>query len=228
MINMAVVDFHSHIMPGLDHGCDSRATAKTQLNLANSAGVDIIVSTSHFYPHERTAEHFIKRRQEAYERLLNVMGTAFKPQVILGAEVLFCEHMEQMEGLESLCIGDSKHILLEMPFGEWKKSWFDSLFEIYDRLESKVILAHVDRYSENDIEYLLDHGFKAQLNASACGLLGVPKKYLKWIDRGAIVGIGSDIHGTKEGYRRFVKMRKSLNNLFNDVMLRSCNILGIN
>jgi protein-tyrosine phosphatase len=45
-----IIDFHAHILPGLDHGCKDLTTAVTQLKMAKKAGIDVVVATSHFYP----------------------------------------------------------------------------------------------------------------------------------------------------------------------------------
>ena len=67
---VGVVDFHSHILPGLDHGSDSLSTSLFQLNCAKRCGVDKIVSTSHFYPTAHSVEKFVDLRRKSYESLL--------------------------------------------------------------------------------------------------------------------------------------------------------------
>ena len=44
------IDFHAHVHPGADHGCRDTATARAQLELARDAGVDTVVTVSHYYP----------------------------------------------------------------------------------------------------------------------------------------------------------------------------------
>ena len=47
-----VVDFHTHILPGADHGSDSVETTLRQLEFARDAGVKRLIATSHFLSDE--------------------------------------------------------------------------------------------------------------------------------------------------------------------------------
>ena len=56
-----IIDFHSHILPGADHGSSSVETSLAQLNSAKNAGVTRLIATPHFYPHRHTLEKFLAR-----------------------------------------------------------------------------------------------------------------------------------------------------------------------
>ena len=224
--NHLVIDFHTHILPRLDHGSRSVDESALQLNLARSAGVDVIVATSHFYPQETTLEKFLPAREKSYAALCEA-DLSNAPEILLGAEVLFCEHLSKMDGLDSLCIGDNGPLLLEMPFGKWKDEWFDEIFRIRDKLQGKLILAHVDRYDRKYIDFLLDEGFRAQLNASALNSFFVPGSCKKWIKDGKIFALGSDLHGTSVGYKPFLRAKERLGDDFFSIMERSKSLLGI-
>lgn len=218
------IDFHAHILPRMDHGCSSSRECCEQLSLAKNAGVGAIVATSHFYPHEIGIDEFIENRAGSLNRLYEVY-TDEKPEIIPAAEVLFCANMQNMDGLEKLAIGNTGYILLEMPFGDWKSGWYEDLDEIYDRLNGKVILAHVDRYDSEAIDCLLKRGFLAQVNASAFAMFKNTKKINQWIDSGSIVALGSDIHGTKIGYKEYLHAAKKLGERFDVLMSRSAAVL---
>ena len=91
----SVVDFHSHILPGVDHGSDSLATTLYQLKSAKKHGISKIVSTSHFYPTAHSVEGFLKKRNAAYT-VLKEQGGEF-PEIRLGAEVLLCNGIDRLE-----------------------------------------------------------------------------------------------------------------------------------
>ena len=97
---MKIIDFHSHILPGVDHGSDSLETTLAQLELSKRSGVEVIVATPHFYPHILRLSDFISKRDAAYGSLVDVNGIS----VLCGAEVLLCEKLQQFEGLDALCI----------------------------------------------------------------------------------------------------------------------------
>ena len=49
---MLVIDFHSHILPGIDDGSRNVEKSLGMLQISASQGVDIIAATSHFYATE--------------------------------------------------------------------------------------------------------------------------------------------------------------------------------
>ena len=205
--SIAKVDFHAHILPGADHGSDSTETSLVQLEYANEVGVTRIVATPHFYPHRHTLDAFIKRRYDAYSSLMSVYNGNI--DIKLGAEVLLCEGLENLEGLEKLCLEGTDFILIELPFSEFRESYVDTVRKI-QRRGLKVILAHVDRYPVSDIEKLLDIGVKyLQVNAEGMAKFFKPKKIFEWAKYGNVVALGSDIHGKdKKAYKLFDKVYK--------------------
>ena len=129
---MTVIDFHSHILPKADHGCDSDSMAVSQLALLKKSGVDIVVATSHFYPHRHTVNQFKQQTARALEDILST-NAAERPRISMGAEVLICESIDQMDGIEELCIEGTRVMLVEMPM---EKTWNDSLFETVKKLRT--------------------------------------------------------------------------------------------
>lgn len=218
---MKIIDFHTHILPGADHGSDSVATSIAQIELAKNAGIDILVATSHFYPHRHRIDEFLKKRDSAYNELIKNTDA----EIILGAEVLLCEGLNKLDGLEKLTVGNSRIILLELPDSSFKAEYERC---VEDMIYSKynVVLAHADRYPEENIERLVSIGAKIQLNTSALSGFITKKHLLKWTDRGFVVALGSDIHmADKKAYASFVKARKKLGSAFDDIMQKTNEIL---
>ena len=217
---MKIIDFHTHILPNADHGSDSLETSLKQLELSEKVPIDTFIATSHFYPHRHRVNDFLKRRDESY----SLLSSHTDKEIILGAEVLLCEGLNKLPGIENLTIGNSKIILLELPFNQFK-SEYETAIEAFIDEGYTVVLAHADRYPKENIERLLPLGAKIQLNASS--LSGFfPKKHLfEWIERGVVVALGSDIHmADKNAYPSFVKMRKKLGTSFDEIMIK-CNEL---
>jgi len=216
-----VIDFHAHILPELDHGCGSVSMAQKQLELAADAGVDVVVATSHFYPHVDTVPGFVQARKEAYDRLLEGLSTVKNmPELLLGAEVLACKGIERMEGLEQLCVESTKVLLLEMPFTkQWEKPLVDSVCKLAKKFQ--VILAHADRYSVDSVQELMEAGCLVQLNADAVCSLKKRRLCKKYLQTGAVAALGSDIHGIKTGYRKFIKAQKVLGKSGEQIMKKT-------
>ena len=212
--NNVKIDFHSHILPKCDHGSDSVETSLKQLQLARDAGVKVVCATPHFYPNECNVKEFLKLRSHCYKKLMNSRDDD-SPKVMLGAEVLVCDNMDKMDDLQLLCIENTDYLLLEMPFYNWPESIFETVERLAERQDFQIVIAHADRYKSEDIECLIDMGVKLQLNAKALCRPFKRKHLLKWIDRGCVMALGSDIHGTKTGYKYFTKCCKKFGDKLN-------------
>ena len=192
--DFARIDFHTHILPTLDHGSESLLQSQKQLLRLSEANVKTVCATSHFYPNETTVGDFLGARKAALEELISTV-TSPRPDIILGAEVLICEGLENMDGLENLCYEGTSVMLLELPLGATRIS--DHMHETVLAIRDKGIipvLAHVDRYPRELIEPLVRDGIYAQINAvGVAGLLKV-RHIEDWINDGFVVAIGSDYH----------------------------------
>jgi protein-tyrosine phosphatase len=113
-----MVDFHSHILPGIDDGSDCVDTSLKMLALEKAQGITHVVATPHFYPNRDNPAAFLARRAKAMEALAARM-TPELPQVIPGAEVAFFRGMSQSEALVDLTLGKSKFLLVELPPAPW-------------------------------------------------------------------------------------------------------------
>ena len=192
--SFAGIDFHTHILPSLDHGSESVLQSQKQLCRLSSAKVKTVCATSHFYPNETTVGDFICARAAALEELTSSVASP-RPDIILGAEVLMCEGLEDMEGLVDLCFEGTRTLLLELPLGS--KSISDSMYETVLAIREKGIipvLAHVDRYPRELIEPLVQDGIFAQINTVGVSGMFRSRHIEEWIDKGFVVAIGSDYH----------------------------------
>ncbi len=214
---MDIIDFHSHILPSADHGSPSVKVSIRQLTMAKECGVDKIVATPHFYPHKENPENFIARRDHCFKKLCESYGNTI-PEIKIGAEVLICDNIEEIPHLNELCIGNSKTILLELPFVDFSSSYRDSVKNLVSD-GYNVILAHADRYDPKNIEQLLEVGAKIQLNAQALCSLFLRRTYINWIDRDLVYALGSDIHGEDQtAYKSFIKAIKKLGKRADNIM----------
>ena len=216
------VDFHSHILPGADHGSDSLATTLYQLNSAQKYGITKIISTSHFYPNAHSVDSFLKKRNEAFLQLLDSGHDI--PEIRLGAEVLLCSGMDRLEGIERLCIHGTNTLLLELPFLDY----CDEYTQTVERLVQNglnIVLAHAERYPRAVIELLFTYGVKIQLNASSIvGMKKIKNKYLfDWMERGAVIALGSDIHGKDPRAYRYLNKAFGITGILSDYIIDESN-----
>jgi len=219
-----IIDFHSHILPRVDHGSKNSEEAEKQLGLIRQAGTDAVVATSHFYPHVHKVEDFLSAVDGAAARMSGFAASYDDLKVYLGAEVLLCEMMENMEGLDRLCIRGTRCLLLEMPSASaWSRTLMSTVESIMDEGYT-VVLAHIDRYVkrfEEGIDTLLSMGALAQINADSLVSFFDRKKLRPYIESGRVCALGSDLHGIEPGYKPWLKAEKKLKGYFDEIMERT-------
>lgn len=188
------IDFHSHILPGADHGSESLQMSLSQLEYAREAGVSTIVATPHFYPDVDTIPDFLARREKAYDELCAANTSGI--EIIKAAEVQIGINLDKEPELEKLCIGETNYILIEFPPEPWPCWTLDAVMGIIRERRLRPVCAHIDRISHIGREKILKLNIDVQMNASA--LLDSRRRrryYLDLIADDEIHVLGSDTHG---------------------------------
>ena len=191
-------DCHCHILPGIDDGSKNVQISLNMLDMEVRQGVEGVIFTPHFYADMNSPSTFLKRREKALLELEAGLSQMPRyPEYILGSEVHYFRGMSRVDDLESLCIGNSDYILIEMPFRTWQPQFIDEIEEISTVLGLKIIIAHIERYFDQDkklIKRLLDNpNLLIQCNAEF--FLGKKQNQaLKFMKSGRIDLLGSDSH----------------------------------
>jgi len=192
-----MIDFHTHILPGIDDGSKDADESLKMLKMLSSQGVDTVIATSHFDPDKETVSEFIVRRQESYDKLL-LKSSGDIPHIILGAEVIYYDGISNLENLEKLCIGDTGLLLLEMPMRKWSQYALKELKNLSCIKGFTIILAHIERYmgfqSPEVLSKIREYGILYQVNASFFKGRFTRRKALSMFRAGEIHAIGSDCH----------------------------------
>lgn len=164
-----MVDFHTHILPGIDDGSRQTEESLELLRLERASGVDTVVLTPHFYASQNSPEGFLERRTRAWDRLCQQLEPGM-PQLKLGAEVQYFEGIGNVEELSSLCIEGTNLLLLEMPFCQWDDRMLRTVMDLHSYGGVRIVLAHIERYRKEQPKELWkelrDFGILAQVNAS--------------------------------------------------------------
>jgi protein-tyrosine phosphatase len=223
VINMNI-DFHAHILPGADHGCDNVSMAFMQLRMACGAGIDRIVATPHYYPHLETIESFLKRREEAYFALLDNEEEIPIP-IDLGAEVLLFPGLYKLHGLEELCIKNTSCLLVELPTTYWDLELSKTLKSLKETRHFNIVIAHVERYPWEIIKQLQALDLNMQINAEMVCSFFKFRSLKHLIDTGDIVALGSDVHGLSKAYNEYAKALKVLGESAHVIMSRTEKLL---
>ena len=192
-----MIDFHSHILPGIDDGSKDAATSLLMLNALKKQGADTVCATSHFYATQRSVDRFLFRRQEAWDRLQEVLPQD-APRILLGAEVLYFPGISRMDELPQLCLEGTKLLLLEMPFEPWTTHCTQEVRELARQGSVQILMAHIERYffyqPISVWDEFLDLGILMQSNAEFFLPFKTRRKAMRLLEDGYIHLLGSDAH----------------------------------
>lgn len=145
---MIIVDFHTHILPGIDDGSKDVGMTKAMLLEEKRQGAGTIIATPHFYADQMSVDGFLDHRSAAMDKTERVRREAEEPlpEIITGAEVYYFSGIGRAVEIPKLCIGDTDVLLLEMPFKQWTDDVLRDVEDLISRQKLTVVLAHVERY----------------------------------------------------------------------------------
>ena len=227
------VDFHSHVLPGIDDGSQSVEESLEMLRAARAQGVRKLVASPHYYISEGSPDAFIERRNAAVMKLSGLISSDEYPAVYVGAEVLFSKVIAKTREIQKLTLSGTKCIMIEMPFRCWEADETEALISLGAVMGLKPILVHPERYlgyqKRGTAEMLMSRGIILQYNAEH---FIEKKKASKDILCGRVRLLGSDMHNTSSrppdlGELPGVLEKRKINSRFlEDVYGFSCSLLG--
>lgn len=196
----ALIDFHSHVLPGIDDGSSCLEESITMLRMLSRQGVRRVVATPHFYPDQDSPERFLARRAAAEARLRAEMEKhPDLPELSVGAEVYYYSGISSSDQLEKLTIDGGTGLLLEMPMSPWTERMYEEMEGIRERQGLTPIIAHVDRYiapfrTHGIPGRLADMPVLVQANAGFFLRRSTSAMALRMLKNGQIHLLGSDCH----------------------------------
>lgn len=195
-----MIDFHTHILPGMDDGSGSISESLALLRAEAAQGMEAVVLTPHFYAHENSPGKFLVRRERAWQTLEPYLDPGM-PKVFLGAEVQYFEGIAGVDEIDRLRIEGTDYLLLEMPFSHWSDRVVEEAVSLNERDGIRVVLAHIERYmpmqNREVWSYLRGCGLLMQVNASFFGNWKTRHKAVSMLERGEIQLLGSDCHNMR-------------------------------
>lgn len=208
-----VVDFHTHVLPGIDDGSASVDVSLALLRAEAEQGICRVVATPHFYAHYDTPKRFLERRRESVDRLREAMEPFPElPKLSVGAEVHYFPGIGDADVLTDMAIDGGRHVLIEMPMVPWTDRMYQDLQSIRDSLGLTPIVAHVDRYigpmqTYGIPERLAELPVAVQANAGFFQRFFTKHMALRMLRAGQIHLLGSDCHNMRD---RPVNIRKTV------------------
>ena len=195
-----IIDFHSHILPGIDDGSPSVETSVALLRKEAEQGITHVVATPHFYPQKDTPERFLRRRAAAEAALREEMEKhPGLPRLSVGAEVYFFSGISNSEAISKLTIDGKRCVLIEMPLAPWSDMLYRELDGLYRKQGLTPIIAHVDRYISRFRTYgiperLMELPVLVQANGEFFLKGSTASMALRMLKKGQIHLLGSDCH----------------------------------
>lgn len=205
MENIGYMDFHSHILPGIDDGSRNMEMTCEMIRRAYEQGVRTIVATPHSYPNGKHPE--AAKVLELTEQVRNTVCEKYPDLTIIpGNEILYRESIvRELEEGKVLSINQGRYVLVEFYPGERYKRIFYGLKELVENGYLPVV-AHVERvdalfHDWDRIKELVKLGCYMQSNCEAYmgGFFDRRSRdMMKLMEKGWIHFLGSDTHDLKE------------------------------
>ncbi len=222
----SLVDFHSHILPGIDDGSKDLEESLLLLELLKEQGVSTVVATPHFYADDQSLDSFLYNRQLAYDLLLSHCSES-APRIRLGAEVRYYNGISHLAGLEQLCIEGTRVLLLEMPMSRWSTSMIREVLDIANNKNLILVIAHVERYMHLQnvgvYDLLRQNGVLMQVNASWFIHFSSRRKALRMLANGQVHLLGSDCHGVHTRPPQIGEAVRMIRTKFGDAFVEQLN-----
>lgn len=197
---ISICDVHCHILPGMDDGCADLTETLHVLQTAREQGVYDLIATPHFYSNHERIETFLQRRDTAFASLSPHVPEDMR--ICLGAEVAYFSGISRYENIEQLCLGQSRLMLLELPFSPWDGNVVRELYNLICIRGITPVLAHIERYlsiqPRDILRKILALDVLVQMNAENL-LHYIPAFHARRLLRSGIVQLlGSDCHNTTD------------------------------
>lgn len=200
-----MLDFHNHLIPGVDDGAADLEEARSALWVLRGEGVDAVITTPHIrasmIDRPQELERFLEIVDGAWDAL-KTMATGEFPEIRLerGAEIML--DIPRPDFSDSrLRLAGTSFVLVEFPFMSIPPH---STMAIHDLVQSGWIpvIAHPERYRNFPVNFDLvadwrDSGARIQVNSgSLIGFYGAVAKRLAWgmLERGSVDYLSSDYH----------------------------------
>ena len=219
---MDLIDFHAHVLPGIDDGAKDIEEARKLLVSQKEQGIRAVVATPHYLKHTSISE-FVKKRDEALELVKQEIKEEI-PEIIPAAEVELYYGFTGKRNLERLCIAGTNYILIELPFEYWNEWIYEELYQLSAKHKLRPIIAHLDRYITTTrnlkfVDKIIKSDVLIQVNAGA--LLGFSSRSIvkSFKKRNAFTILGSDCHNSQNRKCEYLKACRKIKKSFGEDVL---------
>ena len=198
-----IIDFHSHILPGIDDGARNLDVSMAMLEQVREQKVDYMIATPHFYASQDRIHTFLDNRERAWDAFWNVIqkdNVPETPTFLLGSEVAFFDGISRADEIDRLTVQNTDILLLEMPFVPWNTRNIEEVRYLIEERKLRVLIAHLERFiwmpgNKKGIKQLMELPVHVQINAESFSDWKHRRALLKMFRDGTAHVLGSDCHG---------------------------------
>ena len=212
--NDYIIDLRAHVLPLLA-GAHGREDAADIMHVLRASGIAAAVVTADVCLDKTPPRAYAEMEKRARENL-SAARMRHAPAMFAAAELDLTTDMANIPELSSLSVGKSRLLLVKLPRQKWKADLLDTLAALRFA-DYQPLLANVGAYRPEAIEELFSLGYKGQLDLSSIATLDLRRRrrYLRWIDAGNVIAIGSgmtadDLDNIDAFLRRLRRARKIL------------------
>lgn len=191
-----MIDIHNHLIPNIDDGSDSLELSRRLLKAAASEGITEVCITPHFMKHGP----FNVKKKELLE-----LFESFKEEtkdinikLYLGNELYIDPELDELLLNDEICtMNESRYVLVEFPFEEYRREYDEYLYNI--SLEYQIIIAHPERYHyvKKDHDFVkrwLNEGYILQSNTTSLSSSDSRRVIYDLLSKGRLSLMASDAH----------------------------------
>ncbi len=227
-----MIDFHSHILPGVDDGFKSMEDSLEELKIAEEEGITDIVLTPHYISDSNYSSSASDNKKIFNKLVKQKDKLGINVNLYLSNEIYINDNIEELVNKKLINPINNKYLLIELPLNGYIQNSKRIIFKLISN-GYKVILAHPERYpflkeNKDAIKDFLDMGVLLQGNfMSLFGRYGKhSKKLLKYyLKKNYISFLGSDFHKvTKYNLKKLIfklKLMRLKNDYIEDVLERN-------
>lgn len=200
VVKKMLIDTHSHVIWGVDDGAKTFEEAVELLKMLKNQGVEKVIVTPHFNEYITEVESYQKTVEKRFNTLKSLEDM---PELFLGYEFKYFRGIATSEITEMMCIGNSKYLLLELPYDDITLSTLKEIENLRYNKKIIPIVAHIDRYVVYNnykelLKFIEEADVLAQINANSVYCEAHKRNALKLLKNGLIAFVGSDTHSVIE------------------------------
>lgn len=212
-----MIDFHSHILPGIDDGSRDIEETYEMIQEAYNAGFRSIISTSHYIDGSYECDK-LSRQTMISEIEQGLKDRDLDIKIYLGTEAYVSRDLNLLVKENKIAtINNGNYLLFELPLNTKVLFLEDAILNLMS-IGVKPIIAHPERYSfvqenPNMLLELIQNGVLFQMNyGSVSGIYGkeIKKTAVKLLKSNMIHFLGSDSHRHHSIYTRMDEFKENI------------------